>query len=94
MRLINGKIYNKIIQTCYKGAKKLLQAHILNNTEKLLTLISESPYIFLPPYEKLCGRLNGYYSRQINECHRLVYRVDGKSKTIFIIRMWTHYERT
>jgi toxin YoeB len=59
-----------------KAAKKLLAANLREN----------------PPYKKLVGDLEGAYSRRINIKHRLVYQVFERSKTVKVIRMWTHYE--
>jgi toxin YoeB len=45
-----------------------------------------------PPYEKLVGNLQGFYSRRISIQHRLVYQIIEKEKMVHILRMWTHYE--
>jgi Txe/YoeB family toxin of toxin-antitoxin system len=58
----------------------------------LLDILEKDPFTSPPPYEKLVGDLEGFYSRRINIQHRLVYRVDKKAKRVFIERMWTHYE--
>ena len=59
---------------------------------KLLTLISQDPFVPVPPYEKLVGDLKGFYSRRINIQHRLIYEVDEAQKIIKVLRMWSHYE--
>jgi len=56
----------------------------------LLEIISKNPYQNPPNYEKLCGELQGAYSRRINKQHRLVYRI--VEDEIWVISMWTHYE--
>ncbi|MCI5511377.1 MAG: Txe/YoeB family addiction module toxin [Oliverpabstia sp.] len=72
--------------------KKLLKAAGLERkTKELLNIISQNPFQNPPPYEKLVGNLDGLYSRRINIQHRLVYEVIDDS-TIFVRRMWTHYE--
>ena len=72
--------------------KKLLKAAGLERkTKELLNIISQNPFRNPPPYEKLVGNLDGLYSRRINIQHRLVYEVIDDS-TIFVRRMWTHYE--
>ena len=72
--------------------KKLLKAAGLERkTKELLNIISQNPFQNPPPYEKLVGHLDGLYSRRINIQHRLVYEVIDDS-TIFVRRMWTHYE--
>ena len=73
--------------------KKLLKAAGLERkTKELLNIISQNPFQNPPPYEKLVGHLDGLYSRRINIQHRLVYEVIDDS-TIFVRRMWTHYEK-
>lgn len=75
-----------------KDAKKIAHSGLKPQTERLLEIIKENPFINPPPYEKLVGDLAGAYSRRINIQHRLVYQVLDDIKTIKIIRMWTHYE--
>ena len=57
---------------------------------KLLDIIKVNPFQNPPPYEKLCGDLEGYYSRRINRQHRLVCRIVGDE--IWVVSMWTHYD--
>ena len=75
-----------------KDAKKIAQAGLKPQAEKLLQLLTENPYTTPPPYEKLVGNLQGFYSRRISIQHRLVYRVDETEKVVHVLRMWTHYE--
>jgi toxin YoeB len=73
-----------------KDAKKLKSANLEQNLRSLLKILKLNPYD--PPYEKLSGNLKGYYSRRINIKHRLVYRINEKTKTIQIVSVWSHYE--
>lgn len=82
-------VYTKQAQ---KDAKKLSAAGLRPKAEKLLDMIKEDPFRNPPPFEKLVGDLAGAYSRRINIQHRLVYQVLTDSKTVKILRMWTHYE--
>ena len=75
-----------------KDARKLREAGLKPQTEKLLNLIAESPFATPPAYEKLVGNLKGFYSRRINIQHRLVYDVDSREKIVHVLRMWTHYD--
>ena len=75
-----------------KDAKKIAHSGLKPQTERLLEIIKENPFITPPPYEKLVGDLSGSYSRRINIQDRLVYEVLDDIKTIKVIRMWTHYE--
>ncbi|HDN27072.1 MAG TPA: hypothetical protein ENG03_08265 [Thioploca sp.] len=41
---------------------------------------------------ELFSNLDGFYSRRITIQHRLIYSVSEKDKTVYVLRMWTHYE--
>ena len=75
-----------------KDAKKLSASGLRPKAEELLAILAKNPFQNPPPYEKLVGELSGAYSRRINIQHRLVYQVLTDSKTVKILRMWTHYE--
>jgi len=75
-----------------KDAIKIAHSGLKPQAERLLEIIKENPFKNPPPYEKLVGELSGAYSRRINIQHRLVYQVLDETKTVKIIRMWTHYE--
>lgn len=75
-----------------RDAQKLNSAGLKNDVQCLFNLISENPYQNPPPCEKLIGDLTGAYSRRINIQHRLVYQILVDSKTVKVLRMWTHYE--
>jgi len=72
--------------------------------KELVDIVSENPYQNPPPYEKLTGDLQGYYSRRINDQHSFIYDVLPNSDNIsdengisykgviHVLRMWTHYE--
>ena len=75
-----------------KDAKKIAAAGLRPKAEKLLEILSGNPFQIPPPFEKLIGDLSGAYSRRISIQHRLVYQVLQETKTVKVIRMWTHYE--
>ena len=75
-----------------RDARKLVSAGLKPKTEKLLNILAVNPFQASPSYEKLMGDLAGAYSRRINIQHRLVYQVLKDTKTVKVIRMWTHYE--
>lgn len=83
-------IFSKIAD---KDKKLLKQAGLENKAKELLDIISINPYQTPPTYEKLKGNLNGCCSRRISYQHRLVYEIDEINKEIFILRMWTHYDK-
>jgi len=75
-----------------KDAIKLKRAKLQAKADAILDVLEKDPFTTPPLYEKLVGELDGFYSRRINIQHRLVYRIDRKTRRIFIERMWTHYE--
>ena len=82
-------VYTKQAQ---KDALKLSRSNLKPAAEKILEILKENPFQNPPPYEKLVGDLSGAYSRRINIQHRIVYQVVEESKTVKVLRMWTHYE--
>jgi len=75
-----------------KDAKRLAASGLREKAQKLLDLVANDPFSKPPPFEKLVGDLTGAYSRRINVQHRLVYQVIPESRTVKVLRMWTHYE--
>lgn len=75
-----------------KDAKKVTASGLKHQTQKLLKLLEQDPYLEPPPYKKLMGDLDGAISRRINIQHRLVYQILESEKIVKIIRMWSHYE--
>ena len=90
----NGKKYIiKFSKQAEKDKSKLKGAGLDKKCKDILVLMEENPFCYPPSYEKLCGDLNGVYSRRLNRQHRIVYEIDEIKKEIHIIRMWTHYEK-
>ena len=75
-----------------RDAKKIAKSNLKEFAQKLIAILGVDPFQNPPPFESLKGDLQGFYSRRINIQHRLVYEVDKESKTVLVLRMWTHYE--
>lgn len=75
-----------------KDAKKLAASGFRPKAEALLELLKRDPFQTPPPYERLVGDLAGAYSRRITIQHRLVYQILEPTRTVKIIRLWTHYQ--
>jgi len=75
-----------------KDKKLIKQAGLENRARALLEIIKAHPFQNAPPYEKLVGNFDGFFSRRISFQHRLVYQVIEDEKAIKILRMWSHYE--
>jgi Txe/YoeB family toxin of toxin-antitoxin system len=81
-----------ISKKAQEDLKKLKSIGLFEKTQELVAILRENPFTNPPPYEKLVGNLQGFYSRRINIKHRLVYRVLKESNTVEVLRMWSHYE--
>ena len=75
-----------------KDAKKIEECGLDKKAKQILKIMSENPFQSPPPYKKLSGSLEKFFSRRINIKHRMVYEVLENKKIIKILRMWTHYE--
>ncbi len=64
-------------------------AIILKRIRQLLAAIQENPYTGIGKPEALKHQLSGYWSRRINQEHRLVYEVE--QGIITVISMRYHY---
>ena len=64
---------------------------LLKKAVALLDLVKENPFAKPPQYVKLIG-LKNVYSRRINQQQRFIYEFIESTKTVKIIRLWTHYE--
>ena len=82
----------KLSKRAQKDLQKLKQSGVSKKAKSLVDILKENPWQNPPPYEKLVGDLNGFYSRRINVQHRLVYKVYEDEKVVAIYSMWTHYE--
>jgi len=61
----------------------------LKKIHDLLKDINRNGYAGLGKPEPLSGKLSGYWSRRIDDCNRIVYRI--KDNRIEIIQCGTHY---
>jgi Txe/YoeB family toxin of toxin-antitoxin system len=87
-----------------KDFERIERTGLSEKAKNITRIIRVNPYQNPPPYEKMTGDLNGYYSRRINKQHRFVYdvlpnteKLKDKNGILYqgivkILRMWTHYE--
>ncbi|MDR0512294.1 MAG: Txe/YoeB family addiction module toxin [Treponema sp.] len=61
----------------------------LKRINNLLKDIDRNGYTGIGKPEPLIGNLKGYWSRRIDDCNRIVYRI--KNNRIEIIQCGTHY---
>ena len=79
----------KFSRNTLKDPKKLRSANLTSRVNQLVEILKQNPY--QPPYEKLSGNLQGYYSRRINIKHRLVYSLDEKNQVVKVVSVGSHY---
>ena len=72
------------IQTDLKTSRRI---HLL------LKDIAEHPLTGIGKPEPLKNVLQGLWSRRINKVDRIIYRIDGKIVTVYILSMRGHYEK-
>jgi Txe/YoeB family toxin of toxin-antitoxin system len=92
--LVNGPPAWQVVFTrqAQKDARKLAAGGLREKAEELLEILRTDPWRQPPRFERLVGDLAGACSRRINVQHRLVYQILPKSRTVKVLRMWTHYE--
>lgn len=77
----------KDLQKHYKSGNK----SVITKIEKMLLELTETPYIGEGRPEELKHEYKGYWSRRINQKDRMVYRVEEKTVTVFIVSAMGHY---
>lgn len=75
-----------------KDLKKIKQSHLRKNFNTVIQSLKEDPFAPTQSFEKLQSRSDGFYSRRINQQHRIVYKVDEDARRVEIYSAWTHYE--
>ena len=61
--------------------------------QALLMDIAQHPFTGMGKPEPLKNVLQGLWSRRINKADRIVYRIDGKIVTVYILSMRGHYNQ-
>ncbi len=71
--------------------KKSGNMPVLKKIRNLLEELTEHPYTGTGQPEQLKHNLTGFWSRRINQEHRIVYAVDEKSVVVTIVSSKGHY---
>ena len=66
---------------------------LLKKTNELLKDIERNPFSGLGKPEALKSDLIGYWSRRIDDFHRIVYKVESDGSAIYIAYCGTHYHK-
>lgn len=64
---------------------------IVKKIEKILIELENTPYTGSGNPEPLKYNLTGFWSRRINQKHRLVYNVEESLITVFVVSAMGHY---
>lgn len=71
--------------------KKSGDHSVLKKLRKLFAELREHPTTGTGQPEKLKHDLAGLYSRRINKKHRLVYSINDRVATVYVLNAWSHY---
>lgn len=78
-----------------EGIEKLKKSGnrpVLKKIRKLLDELTDHPYTGTGQPEQLKYDLAGFWSRRINQEHRLVYAIDEMTVTVTVISAKGHYQ--
>lgn len=64
---------------------------IIKKIEKILIELENTPYSGIGNPEQLKYNLTGFWSRRINQKHRLVYKVEETLITVLVVSAMGHY---
>ncbi|MBO5124182.1 MAG: Txe/YoeB family addiction module toxin [Spirochaetaceae bacterium] len=64
---------------------------LLKRANEILKDIDRNGYSGIGKPELLKGDFSGYWSRRIDECHRIVYKIQGD--VVYIAYCGTHYHK-
>jgi len=81
----------KFSKQANKDYELIRRSHYKDTLEEMLTILETNPY--QPKYEKLNDEFDRMYSRRINIKHRLAYKIYEDKKVVYILRMWSHYDK-
>jgi Txe/YoeB family toxin of toxin-antitoxin system len=87
-------MYNiKIASKAKSDLKKIKRIPLERNFLNIIDTLKRNPFEVSQSFEKLIPPIKGFYSRRINSQHRVVYRVDKQSKTVYIYSVYGHYTK-
>lgn len=85
-------IFSEEAEDDFAAHRKAGDKGVIKKLGKFFDELESHPYTGTGKPEALKHELSGFYSRKINEKHRLVYKVDDEEKEVYIVRAWGHYE--
>ncbi len=86
-RVIITKNAQKDIANHLKSGNKL----VIKNIGLILIELSETPFEGVGKPEPLKYEYSGYWSRKINQKDRMIYYLEDKTITVFVVSAMGHY---
>lgn len=77
-----------------KDIEKLIKSGnlpLIRKFRKLLQELEEHPETGTGKPERLKNNLSGFWSRRINQEHRLIYSIDGEKVIVTVVSAFGHY---
>lgn len=75
-----------------KDLKKIKQSHLRKNFNAVVQVVKQDAFTPTQSFEKLQSRSAIFYSRRINQQHRVIGMVDEVARRVEIYSAWTHYK--
>ena len=75
-----------------KDFKKLKQSNLKRQFQSVIEILKQNPYYPNQSFEKLQPKHLGFYSRRLNQQHRIVYKINEIDRRVEIYSAWSRYE--
>jgi Txe/YoeB family toxin of toxin-antitoxin system len=86
--------YRVLIKNSAKpDIKKLGSSYLRGRFLEIVDTLKDDPYRPTDSFKKLLPYHNGFYSRRLNQQHRVVYKVNEQKQQVEIYSAWNHYRK-
>lgn len=75
-----------------KDFKKLKQSNLKRQFQSVIEILKRNPYYPNQSFEKVQPKHLGFYSRRLNQQHRIVYKINEIDRRVEIYSAWSRYE--
>ena len=85
--------YSVVIKnSAKKDLKKLKQSNLKQQFQSVIEILKRNPYYSNQSFEKVQPKHLGFYSRRLNQQHRIVYKINEIDRRVEIYSAWSRYE--
>lgn len=85
--------YSVVIKnSAKKDLKKLKQFNLKQQFQTVIEILKRNPYYPNQSFEKVQPKHLGFYSRRLNQQHRIVYKINEIDRRVEIYSAWSRYE--